>query len=96
MPPRAGTSQGRFRPKKRDLFMEMPQLRKKYEGGIWGYGKRVGSQCSQSTATNNTKILLSSQAKKSQHEFSFSNLHHNQEVSNQITMNQQQKMGTHN
>ena len=63
LPPRASTSLGRFRPKKRDLDKEIPQLRKKYEGGIWGYGKRVGSQCSQSSTANNTKILLSSHGK---------------------------------
>ena len=71
MPQRLGTSLG-FRPRRGPIDAEIPKLRKKYEGGIWGYGQRVSSEVR--TAANTTKILLS-HTKKSQHEFSFSNLH---------------------
>lgn len=72
LPARAGSSFSNFRPRRRDLDQEMPRLRKKYEGGFWGYGKRI-KRDSQSP-TKNAKILLS-QAKRNQHEFSFSNLY---------------------
>ena len=51
---RSGNSSS-FKPRQRDLEKEIPQLTKKYEGGIWGYGERK----LKSSGLNTTKILLS-------------------------------------
>lgn len=69
---RSNTSHG-FKPRKFNVEDELPRLRKKYEGGIWGYGQRLQNDLSRSAIANNTKILLS-HSKKTQHEFSFSNI----------------------
>lgn len=39
---RSNTSHG-FKPRKFNVEDELPRLRKKYEGGIWGYGQRLAN-----------------------------------------------------
>ena len=73
---RAGTSWG-FRPRRRQIDVEMPHLRRKYEGGYWGYAKRATSEM-RGAKKCNTKVLLS-HTKNSNHDFSFNNFMTEQE-----------------
>ena len=86
---RASTAIG-FQPRRRHLDQEMPHLRKKYHGGIWGYGQKSASMfrtfnkndkdtgVDVKSNQNATKILLS-HTKKNSMDFSFKDLNKGEE-----------------
>ena len=48
----------KFQPSKLSVGQERPHLRKKYSGGIWGYGKELNSTGTPNNLHSRSKITL--------------------------------------